>query len=128
MAGYLVGTSVVHEVHGRFGRRGASALTALPHLVALTLLSTRPTYYPVLLAAYFSFGMGTGCSDASFCTWAAGLAGHAGNKISGLIHGSYSAGCVMGPVVVALLERWELLHQQQWFIFYRIMVRTSRTQ
>lgn len=90
-------------------------LASLPHVAGGIALSSKPTY-PLLLTAYFIVGLGTGFSDSSFCTWAAIVRGS--NKVSGLIHGSYAFGCVMGPVVVAALEKTGF----GWQYFYFIMV------
>ncbi|KIW12498.1 hypothetical protein PV08_09775 [Exophiala spinifera] len=115
VSGYLIGNSLVHLVHVKFGRRGIAVLGTLPHVVGGIILSSKPGY-PFLLAAYFITGFGTGFSDSSFCTWAAVVRGS--NKVSGLIHGSYAFGCVVGPVVVAALEKAGL----GWQYFYFVML------
>lgn len=84
----------------------------------MVLLSTQPSY-AITLMAYFLAGMGSGFSDSSFCTWAANVTNP--DKISGLIHGSYSLGCVGGPLVVAALVG----AGYQWQTFYSIMVRSK---
>ncbi|KAK4935021.1 hypothetical protein LTR10_023833 [Elasticomyces elasticus] len=115
VSGYLFATSLVHLVHMHLGRRGASTLTFIAHLVAAVLLSTSPSY-AITLTAYFLAGMGAGFCDSSFCTWAANVTNP--DKISGLIHGSYSMGCVVGPAIVAALAK----AGYQWQTFYRIMI------
>ncbi|KAK6373534.1 hypothetical protein LTS17_008026 [Exophiala oligosperma] len=115
VSGYLIANSLVHLVHIKLGRRGIVILATLPHVLGGLLLSTKPTY-PFLLTAYFVVGLGTGFSDSTFCTWAAIVRGP--NKVSGLIHGSYAFGCVMGPIVVAALERVGL----GWQYFYLVML------
>ncbi|KAI1629282.1 major facilitator superfamily domain-containing protein [Exophiala viscosa] len=115
VSGYLFATTLVHVVHVHLGRRGASTFTFIAHLIAAVLLSMSPSY-AITLMAYFLAGMGAGFCDSSFCTWAANVTNP--DKISGLIHGSYSMGCVVGPMIVAALASAGFL----WQTFYLVMI------
>lgn len=83
-------------------------------LGGFTLLFGPP--FPVALAGYFLYGVGTGLTDAGFCAWGSSVPYT--NIVQGIMHGSWSSGCVLGPQVVAFILRKEV----PWFSFYKILV------
>lgn len=115
--GYLLGAISLEKIHMVAGRRGVGLVTSISHVTASTILATRPPY-SIALVAYFVFGIGTGCADAGFCTWAANVRN--ANAVQGLIHGSFSVGCVIGPLIIAALEKGRL----GWNVFYIVLVST----
>lgn len=116
VVGYLLGAAGLERIHLFAGRRGVAFIASILHVVGITILVTKPLY-PIALLAYFVFGIGTGCADAGFCAWAANVRDV--NAVQGLIHGSFSVGCVIGPMLVAALEKAGL----GWNVFYMVMVR-----
>lgn len=115
VVGYLLGAASLETIHLFAGRRGVALTTASLHILGIAVLATKPLYL-IALVAFFFFGIGTGCADAGFCAWAANI--HNTNAVQGLIHGSFSVGCVIGPLIVASLESAGL----DWNVFYMVMV------
>ncbi|RFU35077.1 hypothetical protein B7463_g1180, partial [Scytalidium lignicola] len=113
--GYLLGAATLESIHLFAGRRGLALTTAGLQILGIAILATKPIY-SIALLAYFLFGIGTGCSDAGFCAWAANVRDT--NAVQGLIHGSYSVGCIIGPMIVAALEKAGF----GWNMFYMIML------
>jgi hypothetical protein len=116
--GYILGAVSLERIHLFAGRYGVALITAVLHVLGIAVLATKPLF-SVALIFFFVFSIGTGCADAGFCAWAAN--GPNVNAVQGLIHGSFSVGCVIGPMIVATLEKAEL----GWNVFYIIMVNTS---
>ena len=119
MTGYLIAAANLERFHRLVGRRGIAVLTGCLYVVSAALMTTKPRY-ALALVAYFCFGLGSGCADAGLCAWAASVS--RANYIQGLIHGSFSTGCVIGPVIVAYLDR----AQRDWSIFFIISVRLTQ--
>ncbi|KAH8705728.1 major facilitator superfamily domain-containing protein [Talaromyces proteolyticus] len=117
VAGYLIGAANLDSIHLLTGRRGVALIAASLHVLGIAILATKPTY-AIALLAYFCCGMGTGCVDAGFCAWAANV--HHANAVQGSIHGAFSVGCVVGPIIVAALEKAGL----EWNVFYMVMLGT----
>jgi hypothetical protein len=58
--------------------------------------------------------MGTGLLDGSWCAWAGSMDN--ANTISGLLHGSFSVGAAIGPVLANLLA------EIKWYYWYYLLV------
>lgn len=86
-------------------------------MLSATTMATKPRY-PFALAAYFSAGLGSGCADAGFCAWAAAVCN--ADTVQGLIHGSFSVGSVIGPLIVAAVDK----AGYTWNTFYLVAVRS----
>ena len=111
MAGYLCATALIQPIHLRFGRRGIALLSPLLRLVAASLLSTGAPFH-LVLPVYSILGFGTALGDAGWCAWASGLP--YANICQGMMHGSFSAGCIVGPMaVLAVLNKGF-----DWYGFY----------
>ncbi|OCT52157.1 hypothetical protein CLCR_11373 [Cladophialophora carrionii] len=111
MGGYLCATVVIQHLHLRLGRRGIALLAPLFRLSAAALLSSGPSFN-VALATYSLFGFGTGLADAGWCAWASSLP--YANICQGMMHGAFSAGCVVGPIAaLAVLNKGF-----EWYGFY----------
>lgn len=113
--GYISGTLVLPVVLARFGWRGMATITPALHLLATTILSTGSPF-PLVLMAHFIGGLGTGHSDAGFCAWASKLP--YANVVQGLMHGSFSIGCVLGPALCVAVQSYGL----PWYAFYWVWV------
>ena len=113
--GYLCAAVVIHTIHSRLGWRGIAILSPVLRLTSVVILSTGPAY-PMALTGYFGLGLGTGLSDSGFCAWA-GNAPRT-NVVQGLMHGSFSVGAVLGPLVATEVSK----NGFEWYMFYRMMV------
>lgn len=115
IAGYFIAVFLMEKLHSTFGRRGIAFAGPTMRLLVCGILVLGPPF-PVALVSYLIFGFGTGFTDAGLCAWGSGVP--FANIVQGAMHGSWSVGCVMGPLVaVQIIERgW------QWFGFYRILV------
>lgn len=108
--GYLLATSTAHRIQLRTGRRGIAAVSSASRLLFSVVLSRHPAF-PFFLASFVGFGYGTGLTDTAWNSWAAGMSRP--NVIQGILHGSFSAGCVAGPAIVTIVLRtssWPLLY------------------
>jgi len=99
-AGYILAASSNALIHTRFGQRGIACAAPVLHLVSAVVLALHPPF-PLLLLAFAGVGLGSAWLDGSWCAWA-GAMGNA-NTVSGLLHGSFSAGAGVGPVVAGLM-------------------------
>ena len=111
----------IQTIHLRFGRRGIAFLGPILRITGVLVLLWGPPF-PVALLGYFVFGLGTGLTDAGFCAWGSGVPYT--NVTQGIMHGSWSTGCVLGPAVVVLLSQKGLA----WFAFYRVLVWHSNVE
>lgn len=96
------------------GRRGIAAISSASRLLACLVLSSCPPF-PVFLAGFVGFGYGTGLTDTAWNAWASGM--RRPNVVQGVLHGSFSAGCVAGPAIVTLV-----LRKSAWPLLYGILV------
>ena len=114
MLGYLLATATVQNISVRFGLRAIAIVSPLLRLAAALVLTISPSF-GILLVTYACFGYGTGLTDTSWNAWASRMSRP--NVAQGLLHGSFSLGCVLGPVIaVALLKGYS------WNKFYSVVV------
>jgi hypothetical protein len=66
------------------------------------------------------FGYGTGLTDTAWNAWASGMSRP--NVVQGILHGSFSVGCVIGPVLASLI-----LRGSAWPLLYGVLVRNPNT-
>lgn len=113
--GYLIAVSAIQAIHVRFGRRAIALMGPMIRILGgFTLLFGPP--FPVVLGGYCLYGIGTGLTDAGFCAWASSVPYT--NVVQGIMHGSWSTGCVLGPQVVAIIQHKGV----PWFSFYQLLV------
>ena len=115
VAGYLCGTAMVEQIHLRLGRRGIAVLSPLARLFAVALLSSRPSF-TFAMPMYALLGFGTALVDTAWCAWASGLP--FANICQGMMHGSFSLGCVLAPMAATAV----LKKGFAWYGFYRFAV------
>lgn len=118
VVGYICGTVSLTKTISRFGWRGIATAAPILHIVAVGILSSGPTFVLVLIA-HFIAGLGTGHSDAGFCAWASKLP--FANVVQGLMHGSFSVGCIIGPMICVSVQK----HELGWYVYYWIMIAFS---
>lgn len=97
--GYVLASPCNASIHAVLGQRGIALIGPLLHTLAAVGIATHPPF-PIVLAAFVVNAMGIGLVDGSWCAWAGGL--DRANIVSGLLHGSYSAGAAVGPFAAGL--------------------------
>lgn len=115
VAGYLFATLIIQKILDEHGWRGIALFASASRLAASLLLSTGPPFYIVLLA-YFILGFGIGLSDSGFCAWGSKVP--LANIVQGMMHGSFSAGALLGPILALYLARRAF----GWYTFYQSYV------
>lgn len=113
--GYVVAAQCSDAVHYRFGQRGIAFIGPIFLTVAITLIAVHPAF-GLVLVAFGIQGLGTGLLDGSWCAWAGSM--EKANTISGLLHGSYSAGGAAGPFLVAVI----ISNHRSWYFWYYCLV------
>lgn len=114
MIGYVAATASVESICLRFGRRGVAIICPVLRLLAALVLAAEPMF-GVVLAAYVCMGFGTSLTDTAWNTWASGM--HRPNVFQGLLHGSFSLGCICGPLMIVAI-----LREHSWNAFYLVIV------
>ncbi|KXJ86075.1 major facilitator superfamily domain-containing protein [Microdochium bolleyi] len=112
--GYILATLLTRTVHARLGRRGIATLGPTLQLLGALGAGAHPSHYGVFLALLGIGSLGVGLLDGAWCAWAGAMPGNA-NTVSGLLHGSFSVGAGLGPVLGGLLMEeggWE------WWAWY----------
>jgi fucose permease len=115
VAGYLVATASANYIQLRKGRRGIALVASASRIAFALLLSSAPAF-PFFLAGFVIFGYGTGLTDTTWNAWASGMSRP--NVVQGILHGSFSVGCVTGPVLASLV-----LRRSSWPLLYSVLVR-----
>ncbi|KAJ4528139.1 hypothetical protein HRR83_000890 [Exophiala dermatitidis] len=113
VTGYVCASVFADHVHGHLGRRGIAFLSPAFRFLAMGILATGPLF-SIALTGYFLMGFGTGLSDAGFCAWAANVP--YASVVQGFMHGSYSVGSILGPLLANLM----LKNVHEWYEFYRM--------
>lgn len=113
--GYILAAQISASIHHRFGQFGIALLGPTLQIVAAGLLSLHP-HFVIVLVGFAIQGLGTGLLDGSWCAWAGAM--DRASTVSGLLHGSFSAGAAAAPVVVTLLTE----SGRVWFEWYYILV------
>ena len=116
--GYLVATATVQPISSRLGLRGIAVLSPALRLVAALVLMIGPAF-PIILVTSVFFGYGTGLTDISWNAWASRMAQP--NIAQGLLHGSFSVGCVLGPIISVTV-----LREHMWYMLYSVIVSDLR--
>lgn len=116
--GYIIAAQCSNTIHHYFGQRGIAAVGPVLQIIATTSIAAHPSF-EILLVAFTVQGLGTGLLDGSWCAWAGSM--EKANTVSGMLHGSYSAGGAAGPFFVALI----VSHQKPWWLWYYILVRPA---
>lgn len=98
--GYIAAASSNAAIHHHFGQRGIACAAPVLHLLSSVVLALHPPF-PLLLVAFAGVGLGSAWLDGSWCAWAGAMSN--ANTVSGLLHGSFSAGAAVGPVVAGLM-------------------------
>jgi fucose permease len=115
--GYIVAAQCSSAIHQRFGQLGIAFLGPVLQIISAGLLcSCLP--FGVVLLGFAVQGLGTGLLDGSWCAWAGQM--DKANTISGLLHGSYSVGAAVGPLLVTYLTE----RNWAWYEWYYMLVST----
>ncbi|DAA77910.1 TPA_exp: putative MFS transporter [Trichophyton benhamiae CBS 112371] len=111
--GWLLAALTGSWMRSATGLGGALVAGAAAQLLAHLLRFWTPPF--ALFAVTFVFAaLGQGYQDAQANVFVAGLQG--AHRWLGLIHASYSAGCLVGPLLAALVAT----HTDEWMYFYLV--------
>lgn len=114
--GYILAASSNALIHQHLGQRGIACIAPVFHLFSAIVLALHPPF-PVLLLAFAGVGLGSAWLDGSWCAWAGAM--RQASKISGFLHGSFSAGAAVGPFVAsAMIEK----AGTQWWSWFWVLV------
>ncbi|KAH7024587.1 major facilitator superfamily domain-containing protein [Microdochium trichocladiopsis] len=116
--GYILATCLTGTIHARLGRRGIALVGPALQLLATVGAGLHPGRYEVFVACLGVGSVGIGLLDGAWCSWAGGSMGGAANTVSGLLHGSFSAGAGLGPLLGGLVMVQGGL---EWFVWYYIL-------
>ena len=112
--GYLIATATINRIHLAKGRRGIAVVSSAIRLLFALLLSSAPAF-PLFLVSFAGLGYGTGLTDTAWNTWASSTSQP--NIVQGILHGSFSVGCVAGPALATIV-----LRNSAWPLLYGILV------
>jgi len=110
--GYVLAASSNALIHQHFGQRGIACIAPIFHLLSAVVLALHPPF-PVLLLAFAGVGLGSAWLDGSWCAWAGAM--RRANKVSGFLHGSFSAGAAAGPFVAGAMIAKAGAEWWEWF-------------
>lgn len=113
--GYILAAQTSSFIHHRFGQFGVAFTGPVLQIIATGLLSLHPNF-AIVLVAYAVLGLGMGLLDGSWCAWAGSM--DRASTISGLLHGSFSAGAATAPILVTLMAT----NGYAWFQWYYVLV------
>lgn len=116
LIGYCASALLNNTIHLKFGQRGIAFLGPLCHIIAYVVICVHPPY-PVLVVVFALAGFGNGLEDAGWNAWMGVMAN--ANEILGFLHGLYSAGATVSPLIATSMITKASL---QWFEFYYVMV------
>jgi fucose permease len=118
--GYILAAQLSSSIHFRFGQFGVALAGPVLQLIAAALLSARPRF-GIMLVGFAVQGLGTGLLDGSWCAWAGAM--ERASTVSGLLHGSYSAGAAGAPLIVTIITE----KGHAWYEWYYVLVRQYQT-
>ncbi|KAF1978855.1 MFS general substrate transporter [Bimuria novae-zelandiae CBS 107.79] len=117
--GYVLASPSNASIHSLLGQRGIAVIGPVLHTLAAVGIAAHPPF-PLVLVAFVVNAMGVGLVDGSWCAWAGGL--ERANVVSGLLHGSYSAGAAVGPFATGL---WIARTARPWWEWYYVLAGVS---
>lgn len=118
--GYIVAAQASSLVHHHLGQFGIALVGPVLQILAAGLLSLHP-HFGLVLAGFAVQGLGTGLLDGSWCAWASSM--DRASTVSGLLHGSFSAGAATAPILVTLMTT----NGYAWFEWYYILVSAAKS-
>lgn len=122
-AGYLLGARLNVPIHRRLGQRGIAMVAPVCQIVftgtAATFHNPRQGGFPLFLVATAVGNIGSGLLDGSWCAWAGGLGGKRTNTVQGLLHGSFSVGAGLGPLVSGTMFS---VSRTPWWMWYYVLL------
>lgn len=119
--GYILATFLTHAVHTRFGRRGIALVSPALQLVATLGAGSHPRSYALFVGFLGVGSVGVGLLDGAWCSWVGGSMGDRANTVSGMLHGSFSIGAGLGPLLGGLIM---VDGKLEWWVWYYILVST----
>ncbi|KAF2662440.1 MFS transporter-like protein [Lophiostoma macrostomum CBS 122681] len=116
--GYIFAAQSNTFIHTKFGQRGIAILGPVFHVLSTLALGLHPPF-PMILVGLSVQAVGIGLLDGSWCAWAGSM--KSANTVSGMLHGSFSAGAMLGPFSAsAMMERG-----CSWYQWYQVLLGAS---
>lgn len=113
--GYIIAAQTSSLIHHHSGQFGIALIGPVLQIIAAGLLSLHP-HFGLVLVGFAVQGLGTGLLDGSWCAWAGSM--EKASSVSGLLHGSFSAGAAAAPILVTILTT----NGHAWFEWYYTLV------
>lgn len=117
--GYVLAASLNDVIHIRLGQRGIAIIGSLAHIVAAAGCAAHPSFHWFLLFVAATF-FGAGILDGSMCAWAGAL--ERASTVTGFLHGSYSVGAALSPLLIDALVSESA--SRPWYTWYYVLVST----
>ncbi|KAF3014045.1 hypothetical protein E8E14_011430 [Neopestalotiopsis sp. 37M] len=111
--GYFLAAYMSSFIHLRLGQLGIAVIGPACQLIYAVGLCFHPPYSIVLLLSLIE-AAGTGLLDGSWCAWAGAMPN--GNTVQGFLHGSYSIGASLGPLIAGTMI--SVGKTPWWYWFY----------
>ncbi|KAF9696097.1 hypothetical protein EKO04_006224 [Ascochyta lentis] len=112
--GYIAAAQTSSVIHHHFGQFGIALIGPILQIIAAGLLASH-WHFALALVGFAVQGLGTGLLDGSWCAWAGSM--EKASTISGILHGSFSAGAALAPILVTLMTA----NGYDWFKWYYIL-------
>ncbi|KAK8216147.1 major facilitator superfamily domain-containing protein [Phyllosticta capitalensis] len=119
LVGYTASALLNNVVHLKFGQRGVAFLGPLAHVIAYIIIAVHPPY-PVLVVTFMLAGFGNGIQDAGWNAWMGNMANS--NEVLGVLHGFYSLGATLSPLLATSMV---VSAKLPWYQFYYVMIGAS---
>lgn len=114
--GYVLAASFNDTIHIKLGQRGIALIGPLAHILFAIGSAAHPPFFWFLLFIAVGF-FGAGILDGSMCAWAGAL--ERASTVTGFLHGSFSVGAALSPLVVDALVSGGA---RPWYTWYYVMV------
>ncbi|KAK7549382.1 major facilitator superfamily domain-containing protein [Phyllosticta citricarpa] len=119
LVGYTASALLNNVVHLKLGQRGVAFLGPLAHAIAYVIIAIHPPY-PVLVVTFMLAGFGNGIQDAGWNAWMGAMAN--ANEVLGVLHGFYSLGATLSPLLATSMV---VSAKLPWYQFYYVMIGAS---
>ncbi|KAI0171420.1 major facilitator superfamily domain-containing protein [Pestalotiopsis sp. NC0098] len=113
--GYFLAAYMTSFIHLRLGQLGIAIIGPACQLVYALGLCAHPPYWMLLFLSLIE-AVGTGLLDGSWCAWAGAMTN--GNTVQGFLHGSYSIGASLGPLIAGTMIS---VGKTPWYYWFYVL-------
>lgn len=114
--GYICAASLNDIIHIKLGQRGIAVVGSVTHIVFAIGSAAHPPFHWLLVFIAAGF-FGAGILDGSMCAWAGAL--DRASMVTGFLHGSFSIGAALSPILVDALVSNDT---RPWYTWFYVMV------